>query len=246
MNSDFVRKGELMDVTSYPRWTQDMVAENAELKDRVVHHPLFVSMRDGALDMDAARRFLVGTWPTIEQFPQYMGMSLQKARYGYSRGEDMARRYLVRNIRVEQTHAEHWVEWSKACGIPLRDLLEGNGAPIEVHALSHWAGHVVQTESLAVAMAATNYAIEGATGEFSVLVCSKDLYANSFDAAVQAKAMRWLKMHAHYDDAHPWEALEIITTLLGQNPSGAEVKEVTNAIRKSYSYMLLGADACMQ
>jgi hypothetical protein len=26
--------------------------------------------------------------------------------------------------------------------------------------------------------------------------------------------MKWLKLHAKYDDAHPWEALEIIVTLV--------------------------------
>ena len=29
-----------------------------------------------------------------------------------------------------------------------------------------------------------------------------------------APAMRWLRVHAEYDDTHPWEALEIVATLL--------------------------------
>jgi hypothetical protein len=39
--------------------------------------------------------------------------------------------------------------------------------------LSQWCWQVCDRESLAVAMAATNYAIEGATGEWSARVCSK-------------------------------------------------------------------------
>src|SRR5205823_10454274 len=63
--------------------------------------------------LPAMQRFLVGVWPTIELFPQFMSMNLKKAGYGDSAGEDMARRYLIHNIRVEQKHADHWSEWAK-------------------------------------------------------------------------------------------------------------------------------------
>jgi pyrroloquinoline quinone (PQQ) biosynthesis protein C len=46
----------------------------------------------------------------------------------------------------------------------------------------------------------------------------QDRYAQLFDESVRAKAMKWLKLHAKYDDAHPWEALEIIVTLVGLHP----------------------------
>jgi pyrroloquinoline quinone (PQQ) biosynthesis protein C len=91
----------------------------------------------------------------------------------------------------------------------------------ELHALSHWCWHTSSADSLIVAIAATNYAIEGATGEWSALVCSNGVYAASFPEEDRKRAMKWLKMHAQYDDAHPWEALEIICTLAGTNPSKA-------------------------
>jgi pyrroloquinoline quinone (PQQ) biosynthesis protein C len=56
-------------------------------------------------------------------------------------------------------------------------------------------------------MAATNYAIEGATGEWATLVCSQPHYENLFQSGVRKKAMKWLRLHAEYDDTHPWEAL---------------------------------------
>ena len=49
-------------------------------------------------------------------------------------------------------------------------------------------------------------------------MCSEDRYAQLFDESVRAKAMKWLKLHAKYDDAHPWEALEII---VGEDKGGA-------------------------
>ena len=49
-------------------------------------------------------------------------------------------------------------------------------------------------------------------------------------------------MHAHYDDAHPWEALEVIATLLGASPTVLEVEAVRRAIRSTYCYYELGLE----
>ena len=71
------------------------------------------------------RKFLTGAWPTIEQFPQFMAMNLKKLSVGDSPGEDLARRYLIHNIRVEQKHAEHWVDWARSVDLTLDDLQPG-------------------------------------------------------------------------------------------------------------------------
>jgi len=49
-------------------------------------------------------------------------------------------------------------------------------------------------------------------------------------------------VHAHYDDEHPWAALDIIATLLGTNPSPESITKVRNAIRKSYDYLRMTLD----
>jgi pyrroloquinoline quinone (PQQ) biosynthesis protein C len=54
--------------------------------------------------------------------------------------------------------------------------------------------------------------------------------------------MRWLHVHAHYDDEHPWMALDIIATLLGTNPPPESITRVRNAIRKSYDYLRMTLD----
>jgi len=54
-----------------------------------------------------------------------------------------------------------------------------------------------------VGIAATNYAVEGATGEWSCVVCSKVTYARSLPEQIRIPAMRWLEVHAEYDDTHP-------------------------------------------
>src|SRR3546814_6241275 len=64
-------------------------------------------MREVSLSHSATRHFMVGIWPVIERFPAYMALSLLKTRFGRSPGDNLARRWLVRNIRVEQNHAEY-------------------------------------------------------------------------------------------------------------------------------------------
>lgn len=157
----------------------------------------------------------------------------------------MARRWLMRNIRVELNHADYWVHWARAHGVSLEEL-QAQNVPPELHALSHWCWHTSSADSLIVAIAATNYAIEGATGEWSAVVCSTGVYAAAFPEEDRKRAMKWLKMHAQYDDAHPWEALEIICTLAGMNPTKALQAELRQAVCKSYDYMYLFLESCMR
>lgn len=244
MLNEYRRTGDLKTIGSYPVWMQRMVRETAPYKKRVVEHELFAKMRHAKLPATVMRRFLIGGWPTIEQFPRFMSMNLKKVGYGNSAGEDLARRYLIHNIRVEQKHAEHWAAWAASAGVSLRDLqsavnLEGS------QALAHWCWYVCDQADIAVAMAATNYAVEGATGEWSCLVCSLDSYAQSLPEAVRPRAMRWLNMHAEYDDTHPWEALEIIASLLGHAPSPQRIAEVRQAVQSSYVYMEMGLNDAM-
>lgn len=244
MTDAFFRKGELQDIASYPDWARELVSSCAAERERVASHELYHLMRDNALEPAQMYNFLVGLWPVIEQFPQYMAQNLLKVQYGRTRGHDLARRYLIRNIRVEQNHADHWVEWAAASGVDHDELLYGD-VPLETRALSHWCWHTAERDALAAAMAATNYAIEGVTGEAAALVCSADTYALGFPADVRAKAMKWLKLHAHYDDAHPWEALEIICAIMGTNPSPRGVALIRTNILKSYEYLRMALDASL-
>src|ERR1700737_3031525 len=133
----FNRLGELKNIGSYPAWLGDILDKTAAAKQRVIDHPIFAAMREAQLTPRQAEAFLVNGWPVVEQFPQYMAMNLQKLRYGHSRGEDMARRFLTRNIRVEQNHADYWVDWAAAHDVSKLNLTKASG-PSLAYALSHW------------------------------------------------------------------------------------------------------------
>jgi pyrroloquinoline quinone (PQQ) biosynthesis protein C len=242
---EFVRTGALTDLASYPDWAQEMIEAAQPAKDRVVDHPLFDMLVEDRLPATAMRNFLLAGWPVIEQFPQYMAVNLCKIRYGRSPGEDLARRYLLRNIRVEQNHADHWVEWAQACGIAKIELLNSD-VPVECQALSHYCWHTCERDSLATSMAATNLAIEGATGEWSTRIVAAGRYEAGLPADNRYRAMRWLKLHADYDDTHPWEALSIVCSLLGNHAEPQYVAFLSRCIVKSYDYMAMSLDRCLQ
>ena len=244
MIEDYSRTGALTDLASYPHWLQDIVEACSEAKRSVAEHELFRAMRDGALPEPAMRSFMIGIWPVIEQFPQYMAMNLLKVQYGHGPGHGMVRKYLIRNIRVEQNHVEYWIDWAQAHGIRREELFFGARSG-SAEALSHWCWHTCQRDPLPAAMAATNYAIEGATGEWTAFVCSTGVYESAFTPEMRRSAMRWLNVHAQYDDTHPWEALEIIATLIGNRATTREVHGIQTGIRKSYDYMRMALDDCL-
>ncbi|HVS76453.1 MAG TPA: hypothetical protein VHE11_05925, partial [Steroidobacteraceae bacterium] len=112
-------------------------------------------------------------------------------------------------------------------------------------ALAHWCWYICDRGPLAQAIAATNYAIEGVTGEWAQLVCSSDCYAESLPELKRKAGMRWLRAHARYDDAHPWEALEIVAAILGAQPNARDVQGIRTAMRRSYDYMRLTLEDCI-
>jgi pyrroloquinoline quinone (PQQ) biosynthesis protein C len=244
MHAHFERTGPLTHLSSYPHWTQDLVTACEPVKQSVVQHELWTLMRENRLDAVGTRDFMVGVWPVIERFPGYMALNLLKTRYGRSVGENMARRWLVRNIRVEQNHAEYWLNWAEGAGVSQDEVLNG-GAPYGTDALSNWCEEVSRSGPLVAGMLATNYAVEGATGEWSQWVYESEAYKESFPKAARAGSLRWLQLHAAYDDTHPWEALEIVCTLVGNAPRTDEVAYLQECVKRSYVSMRITLDRCL-
>ena len=245
MSTRFERTGPLTELTSYPQWAQDMVADCESTKQSVVQHDLWNRMSEGTLGKIGTTNFMVGIWPVIERFPAYMAQSLLKTRFGRSEGDNLARRWLVRNIRVEQNHAEYWLNWAEGAGIPREEVLHGE-APHGTETLANWCEEVSRGDTLAASIAATNYAVEGATGEWSQLIFESKSYVESFPTKIRAGSLRWLQLHAAYDDIHPWEALEIVCTLMGISPSADEVAHISECIKRSYTSMRILADRCVK
>jgi pyrroloquinoline quinone (PQQ) biosynthesis protein C len=244
MSMRFELSGPLTELSSYPQWTQDMVGECDLVKKTVVDHELWRAMCDNR-DPKITPRFLVGAWPAIERFPCYMARTLLKTRYGRSEGENLARRWLVRNIRVEQNHAEYWLTWAEGAGVPRERVLNGS-LPPGTQALADWCEEVSSGDTLAASLAAVNYGVEGATGEWSRILYESESFAAQYPEAGRRASLRWLQLHAAYDDTHPWEALEIVCTLMGTSPSAKQVAHVAECIKRTYVAMRILGDRSVQ
>lgn len=228
----------------YPNWLQEVVETTDRTAYTIAHHQAWSQFSDGTIPQPKHHALLMGFWPLIERFPQFLALNLLKCSYGADPALSAARGWLIKNLRIEQRHAEMYRDWAVNAGIP-RDTLFGATPPAAATAITDWCWHVCESGGLAEGMAATNFAIEGVTGVWTQMVWESPDYKLFFPEDHRRKAMRWIQAHAAYDDAHPVEALDIIYALLGKDPDPAEVHKVQNAIQKSYELYLLALDSGM-
>jgi pyrroloquinoline quinone (PQQ) biosynthesis protein C len=228
----------------HPRWICDIIAETEPAAARVVDHAAWRRMRDGSITPLEHRHILVGFWPLIDRFPQFLALNLLKTSYGRHAGLDTARAWLAKNLRLEQKHAEWFLEWAEAVGVPRAEMLDGQ-RPAAMTAIADWCWWLGKTGDLAKAMAATNYAIEGVTGRWTPAVASSERYRSLLRSGNVERGMRWLDAHADYDDAHPWQALDIVTALVGPDPAPTRVRGIRDAILRSYDLYAGALDAAL-
>ena len=228
----------------YPQWMVDVVGETNKTAKAVAYHDAWKRFSDGTIPQQQHHALLIGFWPLIERFPQYLAHNLLKCSYGPDSALKKARGWLIKNLRIEQRHAEMYRDWAVSAGVQESDLFHSSRAA-GATAITDWCWHVCEAGELAEAMAATNFAIEGVTGEWTQMVWESPEYKLFFPEPQRKKAMRWIQAHAAYDDAHPVEALDIIYALHGDRPDPEAVDRVQRAIQKSYELYYLALDTGM-
>ena len=228
----------------FPFWLTQVVEETRPEAKAVADHQAWKQFADGTIPQAKHHALLSGFWPLIERFPQFLALNLLKCSYGSSSGLNAARGWLIKNLRIEQRHAEWYRDWAECSGIS-REKLFRSYNPAALTAITDWCWHICESGTLAEGMAATNFAIEGVTGDWSEVVWESQEYREFFKETEQRKAMRWIQVHAAYDDLHPVEALGIIHKLLGDDPSKENINKIRCAIEKSYDLYLLALDQGM-
>jgi len=120
---------------------------------------------NGTWSLEAMRGWILQLYPFIHAFPKFLAEALIKVEDEYSRA------FLIDNIRVEKAHADHWLWMGEGFGIPRKDMMAlatGERALLrDVQSLSDWIWYINAKGSLEEAVAATSFAIEGATGDLS-------------------------------------------------------------------------------
>lgn len=224
--------------TPHPAWVADLLTAQEPLWARVVNCRLFTTTVTGPFSEELWRRSIAEFWCVIEAFPKYMGLTLAKTTFGRSQRDYLAREWLIGNIAVESMHAAWYLDWAAAHGIPEAELLAHRPSP-EVAALHEWLFSVAHRGSLAQAIGAINYAVEGTTGAWTKLICP--VFAARYDGRPDAhRALAWLKAHAKYDDLHPVEALEIVK--LAARPD--EHVAIASDIQRSLELIARGFEWC--
>jgi len=153
--------------------------------------------------------WILQIYPFIHAFPKFLAEALIKVEDDYSRS------FLIDNIRVEKAHAEHWIWMGMGFGLKreeMLDLTEGNRPVLrDVQSLTDWLWYINTKGSLAEAVAATSFAIEGIAGDIAHKVLAGfESYKGRPGVEMGPKTSKWFREHAHYDDVHPKIAMEIV------------------------------------
>ena len=193
------------------------------------------NLNDGTWSTNAMRGWCLQLYPFIHAFPKFLAEALIKVEDEYSRS------FLIDNIRVEKTHAEHWLWMGEGLGIPRSEMTavaEGERPLLrDVQSLTDWIWYINAKGSLAEAVAATSFAIEGATGDLSrTLLQGFEAYGSREGVNMNPRTTKWFRNHAKYDDGHPRIALEIVARYARTE---RDRMKVMNAARRSLQLLNL-------
>jgi len=189
---------------------------------------------------EAMRGWILQLYPFIHSFPKFLAEALIKVEDEYSRS------FLIDNIRVEKAHAEHWLWMGEGFGIHRSEMIalaEGERAVLrDVQSLSDWIWYINAKGSLEEAVAATSFAIEGATGDLSrALLGGFESYGSREGVTMNPRTTKWFRNHAKYDDEHPRIALEVVTRYAHTDRSRMRVMSAARRSLQLLNLALLSA-----
>jgi pyrroloquinoline quinone (PQQ) biosynthesis protein C len=201
--------GNMLELSPHPAWVDAMHRFVQPYWDALLCGDFAESAAAERLTIDELRGWMLHMYPFIHTFPKFLAEALIKVE------DDESRAFLIDNIRVEKAHAEHWLWMAEGFGLPRADLLAlaagDRPALRDVQSLTDWLWHINTKGSLAEAVAATSYAIEGVTGDLTRKTLHGFLgYGTSPGVVMDNRTSRWMRSHARYDDEHPKLALEVI------------------------------------
>jgi pyrroloquinoline quinone (PQQ) biosynthesis protein C len=214
-----------------------MLHDIAPVRRRILGHRYFAGIRDRTLTLGQAQAGLYYFYPLIQMFPQFMAVNLSKVPLDESPDHKRARDWLLANISVERQHTKWWRQWAIGFDVDVELLNHTIHPPPEIDALNNYLWTIAYRGTLAEGIGATNFAIEGVTGEWTVSVRDAIADGGIEGRKSEGQTMAWLDAHAQYDDTHPAEALELMKSLA---VTPEEQANVARAVKRSLEYFLLG------
>ncbi|MEI1680824.1 iron-containing redox enzyme family protein [Acinetobacter baumannii] len=234
--------GMNLEITPHNGWSQRFWEDLLPVKERVSKHPFFTEMANGGLSLESFRYALLNFYPLVAHFPSYMAGALAKATAFAEPGVTETRDWLIQNIKVEERHLQWYRDWAKGFGLTVEQL-DSVRPPASMNAVNHFLWNMSHRGNLAECLAATNLAIEWATGDWSIQVYKGiHAYTDHPEVTIDKRSLAWLRAHAHYDDLHPYEAMELIKRLCNERPDWQQ--KAFHAAEEGLRYYELALDDC--
>ncbi len=201
--------GSMYEISPHPQWVDSMHSFLQPYWEELLHSEWARAVAESRMSVAEMRGWILQIYPFIHTFPKFLAEALIKVE------DDYGRSYLIDNIRVEKAHAEHWLWMGMGFGLSrqeMLDLAEGKKPLLrDVQSLTDWLWYVNTKGTLAEAVAATSFAIEGITGALSRQVIDGfESYRGRPGVDMGPKTYKWMREHARYDDEHPKIALEVV------------------------------------
>lgn len=201
--------GSMYDLSPHPQWVDSLHRFVKPYWDELLDGEFVEGVTHATLSIPEMRGWMLQLYPFIHSFPKFLAEALIKAEDEYTRS------FLIDNIRVEKAHAEQWIWMGQGFGLSRQEMLglaDGNRTVLrDVQSLSDWLWYINTKGTLAEAVAATSFAVEGITGD----MCRKaadgfESYRGRPGVDMTPKTYKWMRGHARYDDEHPKVALEVV------------------------------------
>jgi pyrroloquinoline quinone (PQQ) biosynthesis protein C len=201
--------GSMYELSPHPLWIDSLRSFLRPYWDELLNSEWTVAVTEGRMSVPEMQGWILQIYPFIHAFPKFLAEALIKVE------DEYARSFLIDNIRVEKAHAEHWLWMGQGFGLRRQDMLDlaegGRLALRDVQSLTDWLWYINTKGSLAEAVAATSFAVEGVTGELSRKVLDGfESYRGRPGVEMNPRTYKWMREHARYDDEHPKIALEVV------------------------------------
>ncbi len=232
----------MIKITPHPEWVKEFLDFIKPYEDKIIESKFFKGICDGTLTINQFQGALINFYPLIESFPQYMGLNLAKVPAGNSKWNRNTRSWLITNINVERLHTVWWKHFAAGFQVPIEMLDNEIYPPPEMDAINNYLWRICTHGSLVEGISASNFAVEGPTGEWTRKVKGAfEKYSAVEGVKINEKTLEWVKAHASYDDKHPDEALEIIKAFAITKEDRTKVK---HAAKRALEYYALALDSC--
>jgi pyrroloquinoline quinone (PQQ) biosynthesis protein C len=217
-------------VTANPPWVAEMDRALEPQRQAILDLPVVVHASENRLADLAMQNFLVAFYPIIRDFPQWLELLL-------ARSPASGREFFADNIRVERRHDAMWRAMGDGFGVPKERFRIPEPRLPAVQAFHAYLTEHCTAAPFALAVSATNYAVEGVAQRIS----EKALRGLGNNQKIGPRGRWWLEEHAKYDDEHPIHALEIIKDCVAR---GDDPADVIAAARQSLELMQRAMQAC--